>query len=325
MPPKRLLTRLADRVGVQFLVGIDLVAVFLAELTRDAQRFAVCHQQHADRRGDHRQVRGERHERQGELRQALGKAAHDLYAVIGVQAEHGAQRDIAKEDDQPGRDLFIPARQQEQQRERAGAHRKGDPVCLRQLAHDGDELFDRVALALRHAEQLVKLADRDKERQAGDKPVHHGLRQELRDEAEARHAGQEKDDADDQDKRRGVRLVERRVRGRAFVDERPGDQHPHHRRGEQRRRRRGGLDHEVARGAQQCVHQQRGEQGVEARLRRQTGDAGIGHRLGHDQAPQRQPGEDIGGQPPTIVGGQPGQDRDVAAESAGPGGFCDVG
>ncbi len=183
--------------------------------------------------------------------------------------------------------------------------------ALGKLPDDAQELLDGVAVRLVHAEQLVELADGHEHREAHHEPVHHGLRQELRDEAQPDDARQQEHEARDQHEGGRVRGVGLGVGG---VRRGRRDQGRGHRRGEQRRRRRGAPDHQVARRAQHGVDEQRRHQRVEARLRRQARDARIGHRLGDDEPPQRQAGDDVQGQPGAVVAGQPCQDRDEAPD-----------
>jgi hypothetical protein len=103
-------------MGVQLLVGVDFVAVFLGKLVRDPQRLTERHQQGADGRQNHRQIGGERHARNGKRRQPLRQRAHHFDAET-VSKLSGAEPDAPEQDHQTGGDLLVPARQQEQQRQ----------------------------------------------------------------------------------------------------------------------------------------------------------------------------------------------------------------
>ena len=232
-------------------------------------------------------------------------------AVLTLHIKHHAEDDRPEEHDQAGRNLLAQAGQQEEQRQRRGADGKGRPVGLGQLLDDADQLLYGVALRLGHAEQLVELAHRHEDGQTHDKAIHHRFGEELGDEAQLGQACDQKDEAGDQDEGGGVGLVGRRIGG---VRRRGRHQCRRHRRSQQRRRRRGRLHDQVARGAQQRVHEQGSQQRIETRLRRQPGDARIGHGFRHDQAPQRQPGDHVHRQPGAVVVGQPRQDGDKACE-----------
>ena len=164
-----------------------------------------------------------------------------------------AQPDGAEQHHQAGRDLLIPARQQEEQRQRDGSNRKGYPVGLGQLFDNPQQLLHRVALGFGHAKELVELSHRHKDSEAHHKAIHHRLGQELRDKAQPRQARRQKDQAGDQDEGRCVSLVGFRIGG---IRCRRSHQRRRHRRSEQRRRGRGGLYHQVARRAQQSVDEQ---------------------------------------------------------------------
>ena len=112
----------------------------------------------------------------------------------------------------------------------------------------------------------------------------------------------------------------RRTPGRSSrsdaVGDRGGNERRGHRRRDQGRGRRRGLDHQVPRRAEQRVQQERGQQGVKTGLRRQPGDPGIGHGFGHHETPQRQAGDDVGGQPRALIRRQPVNDRKEPGQEA---------
>ena len=60
----------------------------------------------------------------------------------------------------------------------------------------------------------------------------------------------------------------------------------------------------------------RHEQRVQARLRRQAREPGVRDHLRHEQPPDRRAGDRVEPQIRAVVRGQPGDDRDVAADSA---------
>ena len=279
-------------MGVQLLIRVDLIAMLFGKLVRHAQRLAVGHQQHAHGRQHHRQIGRERHLRECQRGQPLRQRAHDLHAIVAVEIQRRAQCDGAEQHHQAGRDLLVPTRQQEEHCQRGGSHGKSDPVGLRQLLDDPQQLLHRVALRFGHPEELVELSHGDKNRQAGHEAVHHRFGQELGDEAQPRDPGRQKDQPGDQDEGRRVGLIGFRI-GSGGSGRR--HQRRRHRRGEQRGRGRGGLHHQMARRAEYRVDEQGGQQRIEAGLRRQAGDARIGHRLRHHQSPQRQTGDDVDG------------------------------
>ena len=285
--------------------------MFFGELVGHPQRLAVGHQQHTHGRQHHCQVGRQRHLRQGQRGQPLRQRPDYFDAVLTFHIKDHAEDDRPEQHHQAGRDLLADAGQQEEQRQRRGADSEGRPVGLGQLLDDADQLLYGVTLRLGHAEQLIELADRHKDGEAHDKAVHHRLGEELGNKAQLGQACHQKHESDDQDEGGGVGLVGGRI---GCV--RAGGRHQcrRHRRSEQGRRRRGSLHNQVARGAQQRVYKQGGQQGIETGLRRQAGDAGIGHGFGHDQAPQRQPGDHVHRQPGAVVMGQPRQNGYKARE-----------
>ena len=122
-------------------------------------------------------------------------------------------RKKTKQYHQAGRYLLVQTRQQEQQRQRTGAHGKSHPVGLGKLFNDPQQLLNGVPFGFVHPEQLIKLPDRDKDRQPLYEAVHNRLGEELRDESQLCQARQEKNDPDNQHKSRGVSLVSFRIRG----------------------------------------------------------------------------------------------------------------
>ena len=68
-------------------------------------------------------------------------------------------------------------------------------------------------------------------------------------------------------------------------------------RGRQRRRGRHGPDHQMTGGAEEGVEDQGGDGRVEPDHRGDSGDGGVGQRLGHEDGPHGQAGHQVGAQP----------------------------
>ena len=121
--------QIRHRMGVQLLIRVHLVAVLLGKLVRHAQRLAVGHQQHAHGRQDHRQIGRERHLRERQRGQPLRQRAHDLHAILAVEIQRRAQGDGPEQHHQAGRNLLVPARQQEEQRQRGAPTAKATQLA----------------------------------------------------------------------------------------------------------------------------------------------------------------------------------------------------
>jgi hypothetical protein len=123
-----------------------------------------------------------------------GQLPHDLDAVVAAQVHRRAERDRAKEHHQASRNLLAQSRKSEEQEQGGCTHTNRDPISLWEFLEHTDELLGRVSRCLGHAEQLVELPDGDKDREADDETVHHGLGQELLDEAKSRQPCREIDE-----------------------------------------------------------------------------------------------------------------------------------
>ena len=294
-------------VGVELLVGVHLVAVLVSELVGHPQCLAVRDEEHPDGRQHHRQVGLQRDGRERERGQALRQRAHHLDTLGALEVQPLADQDRREEHHQSSRELRVDAWHPEQHGDARGADREGGPVGLGELPDDPEQLLHGVALGLLHAEELVQLPDGHEEGQAHDEAVHDRLGQELRDEPQAQHPGAQEHQPGDQHERRRARTIGPRVVGVSGRGDHRGRD-----RGRQQRCRGGGrTDRQVPRGAHQRVDRQRHDQRVEARLRGQARDAGVGHALRDEQAPQGQPRDRIPPPPITLVRRPPGQDRQV--------------
>jgi hypothetical protein len=83
-----------------------------------------------------------------------------------------------------------------------------------------------------------------------------------------------------------------------------GDHQGDDRREDQRSERRVGAEHEDLRRAHQGVAHETGDRGVQPVHRRQPGQFGVGHALGHEDRRQHDARDEVGSQPPALVGPQ---------------------
>lgn len=229
--------------------------------------------------------------------------ADDRHAVTR-EVEGGADRDPEHEREQAARDAREPALAREQEHERADPDRERRAVRVPEVREHVRELADRVPCARFDPEQLRQLLHGDEDRQPEDEALHHGPREELRDETETEQAREHEQTATEEDER--GRVDEIRVRS-ARVERDHGGGEQHRRRGRTRR------DDMPAR-PEDGVRRERDEQGVEPGLRRQAGEPGVGDHLRDQQAPDRRAGDDVEAEVAPVVGRQPGQDRDEASD-----------
>ena len=150
------------------------------------------------------------------------------------------------------------------------------------------------------AEQLGHLVEQDHQADPGLEPGQHRRRDEVRDEAELEHRGQDQDRAD----QGGQRGEGGQEPSRVAVGHREGELGAGQ---DGDRRGRGHVEH--PRGAERGVDQQRQEAGVEADLDRETGDRRQRHRLGQHDGRGGQAGDDV--------------DAERRGPTAGRGGACD--
>ena len=120
--------------------------------------------------------------------------------------------DPEDEGDQPSRQLRREAFGSEQQRKRRSADCERQAARVSEMSEKLDELPDRVAAALLDPEQLGQLADRDEDCETEHEPLHHRLREELGDESHPEKAGEQEEQAADQNEPGG----KGRILGRAL-------------------------------------------------------------------------------------------------------------
>ena len=165
----------------------------------------------------------------------------------------------------------------EQQHQRAHADGDRGAVRVAEVLEQRDELADRVAVALLDPEQLRELADGDEEREAEHEARHDRAREELRDEPEPQQTPAS----------RNMAPASSTIPAASAAYSSGPRAAVAHRRGDQDRRCRGAGHHDVAARAQDGVGDERHEQGVQAGLRRQAGEPGVGDHLRDQQAPDR--------------------------------------
>ena len=282
----------------QLAVGVDLVVVFRSVGLGRAQSLREADQHHpGGGRGDVEVVR-EPDVGNAERRQPALDGAHDREPVlIEVEQVHG--EDAAQHGDERaghGGRLLLEPDDDDQGRE---ADEERDPTRPAEVAQQGPELLEEVALALLDPEQLRDLADDDREREPDDEPLHHGLGDEAREEPQTEEPGGQRQDAD------GERHRDRQL----DVGVGPSGGEIAHGRGRQRGRRRHRSHDQLPGAAERRVQEQRTGCRIEADDRRDARDRGVRERFGHEHCPDRQPGDDVAAQPPAVVPGHPAVDE----------------
>jgi hypothetical protein len=212
----------------------------------------------------------------GERREPLRQRPDELDPVT-LEAERVGGRD--RDDDRGEHARHPPPEplQHKHHRERRQADREGggDRLAVADAAHERPCLGQDAGGVGRESEQLGQLADQDRERQAGHVADHRGLGQQIGDEAEAGHGPERCDRTDEEAKHRRERDRPLRVALRAGDRQDDGGDH--------RPERRVRAEDEHGRGAEHGVAEQAQDRGVEPRDRRQPGQLGVRHALGHQQ------------------------------------------
>ena len=143
--------------------------------------------------------------------------------------------------------------------------------------------------------------DDDRQGEADDEALEHGLGDEAREEAQPEEAGGEGHDPGRDRERHGERDEVARSPAGELGDGR----------GREGRRGRHGPRDQVLRAAEGGVEDQGGRSRVETDHRRDAGDSGVGERLGHEHGPHREAREHVAAQPPGSVAAQRDEKRDL--------------
>jgi hypothetical protein len=192
---------------------------------------------------------------------------------------------------QQGRRQATPAGQRTHQQQRSNGHCQTRCIPVPPARHQFPGEARQIAVHRLEGDGMRYLLDHDGQRQPQRKTAQHGLGDEVGDGTEPRQPRHHEEQARQQhNAHRQQHALLRRGAG-------------HGSRGRQQHRGRGGRgrDNGKAAGPQQAVGQQPGEQRDHAGLRRQAGNAGIGHCFRQQQAGDGQAGAPIG------QGGQAGR------------------
>ena len=208
-----------------------------------------------------------------------------------VGVEHLDGGDAERDGNERTGDAWRCAPEPHDDGERRGADEQGGGMGVAEVGDDVPCLLEEVAAALGDAEQLGDLADDDRQREADDEPLEHGLADEVRQEPEPQHTGDQRREPG-RERQAGGEGGEPVVADRDDI--RDGG-----------RRERGGSGHrsghQVARAAEGGVEDQRARRGVQADDRRDAGDRRVGQRLRHQHGPHRQAGDQVAAQPRPLV------------------------
>ena len=225
--------------------------------------------------------------RKGDARHAhlghLGRDLPELGDTVAVRVEQAGREDPRDDRDQRRRQLWRDSLQNEDQRKRP------EPEHDRPAGNDAevgelvpDEL-EEVPGAAGNAEQGRDLASHDHQRQTDHVPGQHGLRQELGNEAETRDPGEHEQAACHQRQQRrevqepiGIPCDDRCDRGSRE------DRDP-----------RARTDVQLATRPQERVQKEPRARGVQPPHGRHTRERCVGHRLRHQNSPDRQSGQRV--------------------------------
>ncbi len=229
-----------------------------------------------------------------ERRDAARHLADGRHPLRG-EVEPGRQHDAEHQHDEAPRHARREPRAEEQHRQRARADRGRERRDVAEVRQDRPGPLEHVARLGRHAQQARDLADDDEQHEAEHEPRHDRLGQELRGPADAQQTTDDEREAGGDRERRGETDGPLRIALREARDERAGEH----------RHRRDRPDHEVRRGAEHGVRQQRQRDRVEPDLNRHAGDAGVAERLGNRERGDDGAGQQVAGQVGPRVARQP--------------------
>ena len=218
------------------------------------------------------------------------------------EVERGRERRHADDGDQYGGHALGQSGQDQQHEEHADADDQGRGVGLVQTLEELLDLVEEAAGVGREPEELRKLPDDDRDRQAVHVPDLHLLGEQVRDEAELPDPEPDLDEPDEDREHPGER--DRRSGIPA------GDEQRRDRGEDQRRDRRVGSEHQNARGPEQRVADEAGDRRVEAGDRRQPGELGVRHALRDQDRREHDSGYEVRAQPRPVVAARGAYARD---------------
>ncbi len=174
------------------LVAADLLPRTGREGRRVGDRVGQRHQGDADGPAQQQWQVGEPHGGDGERREALGQFPDQVDTVL-AQAEDDGRGDRQDDHHEHRRDLRQEALQHQDDEDPADADRGGgrDRRPVGEAPHDAGGLADQTVRVDREAEQLGELTDQDGQRQPVHVADHRRPGDQICDEAELRHRGQD--------------------------------------------------------------------------------------------------------------------------------------
>ena len=282
----------------QLLVGIDAVAVAGGDRASGEDVVGVADERDADGDGKELPEVASGHVGQLELGEPAGDVA-DQRDATRVESEDADDDRRGDDAEQRAWHLRRGSPEHEDERERAPADSHRLSVHVAELADELGDAGEEVVRRDRDAGDAGDLAADQDQADPGDVADQNRLRQHRREEPQASDGTRDADPGDDQRQRRHQRDVPRRVSSRDRRDPR----------GSQDRRARLWPDPEVTAGPHDRVHQQRPDHGVEAELRWQAGQLGVGHRLRDEHRADRQARRQVRPQPRPLVVAQHAEAR----------------
>ena len=287
----------------QFLARVDLVAVLARERACRGHALDVREQEAGERERDHAVDVARAQRGKVKLGQAGGNRADGLEARLRQRrdAQHDDRGDDHEQRDRARGRVLLAEQQHGDGHESERQHHEVGVAELR--AEDPHALEEMLAAAL-DAEQLRQLRHRDGQRRAGLEAEQHRLADEVDQRRQAQRPG---DHADQRDHHRGQQRDlggALRIAGR-HGGERGSDQHGD---------RRGRPDGELSRGAEQRVGESGDHVAIDAEVRGQSGERGVGERHRNRIRRERDAGDRVVTQPRRLVLRQPVERRHDAAQ-----------
>ena len=219
------------------------------------------------------------------LRQSGRHRADDRHA-LGLQVEHGESDNGDDDDDERAGQAAIHAAHDEQRRHADDANDDGEQVRFVEAADELQHLPEELVALELDAEHLAQLAADHDQRRAKDVADQDRLGQEVGDEPQLRHAGEQRQDADQDRGHRGQRGIAHRV---AAGQRRNGG-------GGHDGGRRFGSHDELFGGAKQRVHHHGAESNIQPCDGSDAGEIAVGHRRRHEHRKDRDRHNEFGAQ-----------------------------
>ena len=271
--------------GDEFLVGVDLLAVFRSKNARGQYLIGV--DQDREGQGGRQQRKDILHRDRGDRQLwKAGRHRPDDRDALGREIKHDRGEDGANDNDQRAGNFAIHEAYDEQRRHTDGANGNGQQVRFVEAADEFHNLPEELVALKLDAEHLAQLAADDDQRRADDVADQHRLGQEVGDEAQPRDPGEQRDDADEECEQRGERSIARSIAAG--------------------QRRNGGCRHDRGRrlrshddlfgGAKQRIHHHGAERDIQSCDGSDPGEVAVGHCRGHEHRKHRDGHDEFGAQ-----------------------------